>query len=281
MELGVLYERAVSSNVAVLFYAAPAGEPALGPVAFMHRPSAMDNPTAPLGHHWQDATHISFGVVTTGVYTRRVRLEASAFNGIEPDENRWNFDPIRINAYSTRLTINPDTNWSLTAGYGSIKEPEPLNPDALLHRVVGSAMYGRTLGMDGQWATTLVVGANKQEQWTSSALLESEAVLDQHNTVLGRTEWVQKSAADLLIPTANPEDLFNVGSFTLGYIRELARGRDVTLGLGAIGTVNFVPGAIESEYGSRTPLGMMVFLRLRPYHSPHTAAMGGMAPHSH
>jgi hypothetical protein len=88
MELGVLYERTIGRGAAMSLYAAPSGEPALGPVAFMHRPSAMDNPTAPLGHHWQDATHISFGVLTAGVFTRTVKLEASAFNGREPDEER-------------------------------------------------------------------------------------------------------------------------------------------------------------------------------------------------
>lgn len=283
MELAALYERAITANTALLFYAAPAGEPALGPVAFMHRTSAMDMPTAPLGHHWQDATHISFGVVTTGIYTRRVRLEASAFNGLEPDENRWNFDAIRINSYSSRLTLNPTANWSFTAGYGSIQEPEPLNQKALLHRVVGSAMHGTQLGEDGQWTTTAVFGANKEEAWTASGLLESEAVLDRHNTVLGRVEVVQKSAADLVLPAFNAERTFNVGSATLGYIRELARGRDVTIGLGATGTVNFVPSALESEYGSRTPLGLMVFLRLRPYHSSHRMQdMKGMTmPHQH
>jgi len=276
MELAALYERAITANTAFLIYAAPAGEPALGPVAFMHRPSAMDVPSAPLGHHWQDATHISFGVVTTGVYTRRVRLEASAFNGLEPDENRWDFDPIRINSYSTRLTINPTQSWSFTAGYGSISEREASNPNALLHRIVGSAMYGRKLSDDGQWATTFVFGANKKDAWTNSGLLESEAVLDRHNTVLGRMEFVQKTESDLVLPAFNVGRVFNVGSAMLGYIRELARGRDVTIGLGATGTVNVVPAAIESDYGSRTPLGFMVFLRLRPYHSPHMSSMSGM-----
>lgn len=282
MELGALYERAITSSTAVLLYASPAGEPALGPVAFMHRPSAMDVPSAPLSHHWQDATHISFGVITTGVYTRRLRLEASAFNGLEPDENRWDFDPIRINSYSTRLTVNPSANWSFTAGYGSISEPEPSNPDGLLHRVVGSAMYGRKLGEDGQWATTVVYGANKQDAWTGSGLLESEAVLDRHNTVLGRIEVIQKTASDLVLPAFSGDRVFNVGSAMAGYIRELARGRDVTIGLGATATVNYVPAAIESDYGSRTPLGLMVFLRLRPYHSPHSSSMSGMhQPHEH
>src|SRR6201986_3454430 len=44
-----------------LFYGAAAGEPALGPVAYIHRASAAELPMAPLAHHLQDSTHISFG----------------------------------------------------------------------------------------------------------------------------------------------------------------------------------------------------------------------------
>src|SRR2546426_11636353 len=88
---------------------APAGEPAVGPVAFPHRPSAAADPLAPISHHWQDGTHITFGVVTAGMFTRNVKLEASWFNGREPDENRTNFDYTgrRLDSYSARLTVNP------------------------------------------------------------------------------------------------------------------------------------------------------------------------------
>src|SRR5262249_33652192 len=141
MELGAIYERAISKRVAVELYAAPSGEPALGPVAFMHRPSAMDNPAAPLGHHWQDATHIAFGVITAGVFTHRLKLEGSVFNGREPDENRWDFDPIVLDSYSGRATFNPDSNWSFTAGYGFLKNPEALEPAVSLHRLTASALY--------------------------------------------------------------------------------------------------------------------------------------------
>jgi len=269
MELAALYQRAITSNVGVLVYAAPAGEPALGPVAFMHRPSAMDNLAAPLGHHWQDATHISFGVLTSGLYTRHVRLEASVFNGIAPDENRWDFDPIKINSYSTRLTLNPTMSWSVTAGYGMIADPEPGDPNLKIHRVVASAMHGKKLGDEAQWSSTLVYGANKAAAWSQSALFESEAVLSRSNTLYGRAELVQKSADDLTVASFSPDQLFNVGAATIGYIRELVRGRGMTIGFGGSGTVNFVPQGLHEAYGSRNPLGGMLFLRLRPYHSPH------------
>ena len=59
--------RPLPSGVALQLYGGLAGEPALGPVAFPHRPSAMPNPIAPIAHHWLDATHLTFGVVTAGL----------------------------------------------------------------------------------------------------------------------------------------------------------------------------------------------------------------------
>jgi hypothetical protein len=279
MELGATYERAITKHVGYELYAAPSGEPALGPVAFMHRPSAMDNPTAPLGHHWQDATHVSFGVLTAGLFTHQWKLEGSVFNGREPDENRWDFDPIRLDSYSGRATFNPDSNWSFTASYGYLKSPEALDPTESVHRIVGSAMYGAGIGSNGQWAASLIYGANKMPDHSSlsnSWLLESEAVFDPKNTVFGRLEWVQKSAAELVIDVPPfgfaPNREFNISAATLGYIREIAGFGGATIGLGASGTLDMVPSALKTVYGSRTPVGGLVFLRLRP-----TLKRGGMA----
>jgi hypothetical protein len=265
-ELAVVYERPIGAKVAVFVYAAPAGEPALGPVAFMHRPSAMDKPQAPLGHHWQDATHISFGVVTGGIFTRKVRLEFSSFNAHEPDESRWNFDPIELNSFSGRVTINPTANWSFTAGFGNLDNPERASPPESITRFVASALHGRALGAEGQWASAGIYGRNDHEgdDASHSVLLESEAVLDRSNTVFGRMEYVQKSAHDLQLSSFPSHRLFNVAAASVGYVRELKSGRDVTLGLGGEASVNVLPPELESTYGSRTPVGGMVFLRLRP-----------------
>jgi hypothetical protein len=281
MELAAAYDRPITDNLAFLVYAAPAGEPALGPVAFMHRPSAMDEPQAPLGHHWQDATHISFGVVTAGLFTRKVRLEASYFNAHEPDEQRWNFDPIQLNSFSGRLTVNPNANWSFTAGYGALDNPEREPVPEITTRAVVSALHGVTLGPAGQWASAFVLGRNKHghHDATTSALLETEAVLDDRNTVFSRFEYQQKTAHDLDLSTLPHEYPLTVSSLSAGYIRELVSGRGVTIGFGGRASVNFVPAELESAYGSRRPLGGMVFLRLRP--SLRTTAAGGAMPGMH
>ena len=273
MELAVLYERPIRDHIGLMLYAAPSGEPALGPVAFMHRPSAMDNPTAPLGHHWQDATHVSFGVFTAGLFTHDWKLEGSIFNGREPDEHRWNFDAIRFDSYSGRLSFNPTRTWALSAGYGYLKSMEALQPDEQTHRVTASAMHGAPIRGNGQWASTLVWGANTHSSNPSlshSVTLETEAILDRWNTLFGRAEYIQKTAEDLALdepPSSFPSSReFNIGSVSLGFIRELTRFSGATFGIGAMATLNVVPAALLSSYGSRTPIGSMIFLRLRPFH---------------
>jgi hypothetical protein len=293
MELGALYQRPLAKSLAWSIYAAPSGEPALGPVAFMHRPSAMDIPNAPIGHHWQDATHVSFGVLTTGIFTHTWQLEGSVFNGREPDEKRWDFDRIHLDSYSGRLTLNPNAHWSFSGAYGYLKSPEGLNPTESMHRITASAEHGTSLGSDGQMASTFIWAANKHSTMpglSNSLLLESEAILDKKNTLFGRTELVQKNAEELvvvnpvltskgvLLPGFPATQHFNVSTAQVGYIRELARTHWATVGLGAAGTLNFVPGALEPYYGSKTPVGTFIFLRLRPFHAPKKGMtdMGGM-----
>jgi len=282
MELGATYERAISKTLGFELYAAPSGEPALGPVAFMHRPSAMDNPTAPLGHHWQDATHVSFGVLTAGIFTHWWKLEGSVFNGREPDENRWDFDPIKLDSYTGRLTVNPDSNWALSAAYGYLESPEAHDPTQPVHRITASAMYGGPLGSAGEWTTSFVYGANKMPgvRLSNSVLLESEAILDHRNTVFGRLETLQKTADELVLDVSPfnfvPDREFGIGAATLGYIREIGGFSGATIGLGVSGTLNVVPSALIDAYGSRTPLGGLVFLRLRPTINAGGMAAGGM-----
>jgi hypothetical protein len=269
MEVAAMYERPVTRDIGLFAYAAPSGEPALGPVAFMHRPSAMDIPSAPIGHHWQDATHISFGVLTAGVFGSRWKLEGSAFNGREPDQYRWNLERMHFDSYSSRLTVNPSKAWSVSAGYGFIKEAEES-----IHRITASALHGRKLGEKGQWSSTVVWGANKEagSGLSHSLLAESEAVMDERNTVFGRAEWVQKTAHDIsfFTPSSVPSigETFPLSAITAGYVREVGRWSAASVGLGAMGTLNVVPETLRNTYGSRTPLGGMIFLRLRPISSP-------------
>ena len=172
MELAALYERAVARNLGFSLYLAPVGEPAVGPVAFPHRPSAADDPLAPISHHWQDGTHITFGVVTAGVFTYGVKLEGSWFNGREPDERRTGFDYAgrKLDSYSVRLTGNPGPRWSVSAWYAYLKSPEGLRPDESLHRIGVAALTTQALGERGTWSSALIYG--ELPDWDRPARVE-------------------------------------------------------------------------------------------------------------
>lgn len=274
VELAASFERAAGGaggarDLAVSLYLAPVGEPALGPAAYPHRPSAAADPLAPLAHHWQDATHISYGVITAGLFTRAARLEASWFNGREPDEDRSDFDYSgrRLDSYSGRLSVNPTARWSLSAWYGYLQSPEALHPEESLHRYGAAALHSRPLGARGAWASALIYGANDAVgggPMLPSVLLETNLDLDGTNTVFGRAEYVRKQAQDLAVTTAPPEQTYDVAAVSLGYLRAVWRAGGASLGMGALGTVSFVPASLASLYGRHTPVGAALYLRLRP-----------------
>jgi hypothetical protein len=266
MELALSYSHYFSDTWGVLLYAAPAGEPALGPVAFPHRVSAWYDPLAVLGHHWQDATHISFGVLTAGLLTPVAKLEVSWFNGREPDEHRYDLDLRTPDSYSVRLSANPTARVSTQVSYGYLESPEELEPDVSLHRLTASATYHAPFGERGFWATTAVFGRDVEGEHapTNAFLLESSLDLDGHHVVFGRAEYVRKTGHDLVLPEPLEEGLFDVGALVLGYVYNLGPFGPVRPGVGVRGAVNVVPGALEPFYGSRTPVGGMVYVRLAP-----------------
>src|SRR2546429_569994 len=270
MELAALYERPVARNLGLSLYFAPVGEPAVGPVAFPHRPSAADDPLAPISHHWQDGTHITFGVVTAGMFTRKVKLEVSWFNGREPDENRTNFDYTgrRLDSYSARLTVNPGPRWSLSTWYAYLKSPEVLHADESLHRIGAAALTTQPVGTGGRtWSSALIYGANAQigtGRLSSSVLVESTLDMDGTNSLFGRVEYVRKSAEEHVISAVPPTTHYNVGALALGYLRTLGTVAGLSAGVGVRGSVNFVPSSVNAVYGSRTPVGAAIYLRLQP-----------------
>src|SRR2546422_1263730 len=173
----------------------------------------------------------------------------------------------RLDSYSARLTVNPDPRWSVSAWYGYLKSPEVLHPDESLHRYGAAALTTQPFGRRGQWAGALIWGANDQigtGQPSHSVVLESTLELDETNALFGRAEYVQKSAQELEIASAPATAQYNVGALALGYLRTVGTVAGLATGLGARGSVNFVPSSLEGEYGGGTPVGLAVYIRLRP-----------------
>src|SRR6266511_1398556 len=254
---------------AYIYFGYP-GEPALGPPAFMHRPSAMDDPDAPIGHHWQDSTHITFGVATAGLVWRNIKVEGSVFTGREPDEDRYDFDRPRFDSYSGRLSWNPTRNLALQVSYGYIKSPEELHPETKIHRTTASAMYNLPLGHDTNWSNTFVWGQNNatEEGKTQSFLIESDYQRGR-NTVYFRWERVQKSGHELVLKPFDESEIFTVSGYSLGYVRDLSHGKGIDIGLGTQFTINDRPDSLDRYYGDDLGYAFEFFLRIRPSQHSH------------
>jgi hypothetical protein len=274
MELAAEYDHSLRGSLRWQLYAGLAGEPALGPIAFPHRLSARANPVAPIGHHWMDATHITFGVITAGIYDERWKAEASVFNGREPDDRRTGLDLGPLDSVSGRLSFMPSEQLALQLSAAHLEEAEdefPPEPRADVERLSASATYHRRVGT---WfsATTLAYGLNagleivpadKVRLVTHAAMLESSFGRVDRETWFGRIEIVGKPAHDLHAheyPTA----VFTVGKVQVGYERALGTWRSLVAGAGATAAVSLLPAELSSRYSGRVAPGFGVYLSLRP-----------------
>lgn len=265
-ELSVSYAQALSKKSDVFVYLAYPGEPALGPVAFMHRPSALDDPNAPLSHHWIDATHVTFGVATAGFRYGNWKLEGSSFTGREPDEHRYNFDQPRFDSWSARLSFNPSRNWALQVSHGFIKSPELLHPDEDVARTTASALYSRPLANGSLLNVALVWGENKTAGHDGEHAVLAEASWRCNRlAVHGRYEWVQKSTEELSLDalTYGHDAVFPVQASTAGLSYDLLQLGQTRLAAGAQFTFYHADNRLNNLYG-KNPLALEAWLRLYP-----------------
>jgi hypothetical protein len=265
-ELSVSYSQALSKKVDVFAYVGYPGEPALGPVAFMHRPSALDNPDAPLSHHWVDATHITFGVATLGIRYNNFKIEGSSFTGREPDENRYSFDKPLFNSWSSRLSYNPSENWALQVSHGLIKSPELLHPQEDIHRTSASAIYSQPISGNGTFNATAIWGLNKTKGHDGENAFLAEASWRKGKLALhSRYEFTQKSAEELSLDERDfsHDAVFPVNAFTVGFNYDVLRFGQTRLAGGSQFTIYNADKRLNILYG-KNPMAIEVYLRLYP-----------------
>ena len=264
MELAATYSIPIRDHDSLFIYLGLPGEPALGPPTFMHRFSGMDNPQAPITHHWLDSTHITFGVATLGyIWNNKVKLEGSLFTGREPDQDRWDIETPKMDSQSIRLQINPTDDWSFQASYGHINSPEQLAPDMDVDRLTLSVTYNRPFGHNNNWQTTLAFGRNNNEpgHTLDAFLVESAVRLHNIHTFFTRFEHVAK---DELFPDTSPQagEIFHVSKLSVGYIYDFATYKGLKFGLGALGSLHFLPSDLDNVY-SDDPASFMLFARIK------------------
>jgi hypothetical protein len=275
MELAALYDLRLGEKALLSFYAAPVGDPAMGPSAYAHRASAAENPVASLGHHLQDSTHIADDVVTGGLAFHNARIEFSGFHGREPDEFRWDNDSGAIDSWSTRLTVQPGQNWSAQYSFAHLASPEQLHPADDVQRMTASASYNRSF-TKGSWASTLVWGRNRtlqSGQITNGYLAESTLRFAEHNHVWTRIESADRTSELLLGKQAEPpgfeeQFLARIQAYTAGYDHDVPLVPRLSTALGAQVTFYGKPDFLTPIYGQH-PVGVILFIRVRPTGNAH------------
>lgn len=273
MELSGSYAWRLSDTDSVFLYAGWPGEPAFGPTAFMHRGAAMDNPEAPISHHWLDSTHIVFGVVTAGWVRGPLKLEASAFKGREPDEDRFDLEHPRLDSWAVRGTLNPTANWSLQASVADLTSPEGLEPDTDARKWSASAAYARPWGEAGGGVSATFAWGRKDpsdRDATDAWLAEAAFRPDDRWTLFSRAERIETDELDAHGGhgggghggSGHHGDIYDVSKLSLGAVRDFRVAENVKVGLGAAYAWSFVPEALEHAYGER-PSGAVAFVRLK------------------
>jgi hypothetical protein len=274
MELGALYDWSLSKQTLLSFYAAPVGDPAIGPTAYPHRASAMEDPVGTLGHHQEDSTHIAADVMTVGLTQGIARIEASGFHGREPNEHRWQVQQGAIDSWSTRLTLQPGEDWSGQYSYAFIHSPEQIFPQEDQRRMTASIMYSRPFSdrSKGNWTSSAIWGRTRSGSDNiiqNSYLFESLVRFATRNYAYTRIEDVDRTTELLLDeqpvpPGFEEEPAGRVQAYTLGYDRDFDLVPHLASALGAQVTTYTVGSRLEPAYGS-DPTGVTVFVRLRPF----------------
>jgi len=264
MEIAALYDHKLGEETVVSLYAAPVGDPALGPVAFPHRASASEDPLAPLGHHLEDSTHIADEVLTGGLTLHKLRIEASGFHGREPSENRWIISVGGLDSFSTRLTLAPTRDWSAQYSIGHLHSPEAQHPAEDVLRQTASISYHHTWRSNSLDALALW-GRNHTIDTPTNAngyLFEATDHLHDRHSIWTRLENVDRTT-DLLGAAAPIEEtvIGRVLAYTGGYAHHLYSNHWSVYELGAQATRYTTPTPLVSTYGNH-PVGFAAVLNV-------------------
>ena len=257
MELAARLDADVAPGVTAFLYGGPVGEPALGPSAFMMRRSARYNAEAPISHHWFDSTHITYGVATAGLSARHFQVEASAFRGREPDEERWGIETPKLDSWSVRASVSPSPNWAAQLSYGRLESPEVTHPGEDEGRFTASVHYSDArLSVTGAYSAKNRLPGPTLEAW----LLEANWNPAGGHNLFGRIERVEN---DELFDHDDPLHgrVFAVTKAAAGYAYRIPLGGPFALALGGSVAVYDKPRLLDAAYG-RNPVSHTLFAKL-------------------
>jgi hypothetical protein len=243
---------------------APRGESTEGPIAFMHRPTGMVNPDAPLGHHiGQDVGHITSTVFAGALRLGSGELELSAFHGEEPEPTKVDLPFGAPNSLAARFIQQFTPRFYAMISASDVRDPERDTPDIhSIHRFSASAYNQFTIaGMSLHNALIYGLVTNYDHAPSLSSIAEEFWLQGHGPNVWGRIEVLERTPNELLLKGfARPDQGRWVTAATLGYTHDIAQLFGVKLGIGASVTRDFLPDGYRSSYGGNPYTGRL-FLR--------------------
>jgi hypothetical protein len=248
----------------------------------MHRASAAADPIAPIGHHWQDATHVSYGVAGIGYRRGPASVEMTAFNARESDyESPWpDFSHGQLDSFAGRVSWAPSP-LAISAWWGYLASHDPIAPEMQMHRYGASTSLERPGIRGGRWASMVVWGMNVHHHdgsshlllhgdpdasphvRSSSVLLESTLGIGARLALFGRVERVLKNGEELGFFGGDLMALHDIRTLSFGARRDVAALPQALFSLGARGSVSFLPSSLELAYGTRRPTGLDLYVQAR------------------
>lgn len=249
-----------SENQKLTFLFAPRGAAAVGPVPYMHRPSAEGNPDSPLGHNLQDGFHDVSTVFGVGFRSRRTFIEATRFSG---KAVKWPLPLHHSDSFGVRVTQGIDDHTDVGASYADVLTPDDAG-GAQHERFVSAWIASNYITSRGTLKSSIIWGQLRSSGHASQNSFLAEAVLQRRfDNIFGRAEILQITPEQLsLVQFPGSERLRWVKAVTLGYERALLKRGYFSLFAGGSLTKDFVPRSFERDYGPRLG-GAKIFLRLR------------------
>lgn len=263
MEMSARTDVAIGIDRHLFVYGGLPAEPALGPSAFMHRGSARFDPEAPITHHWFDSTHIAWGVVTAGYAAPHWQVEASAFKGREPDENRYNIETPKLDSWAVRATWTPSRAWSSEISYGDLHSPEALAPQQNEHRLIASTSYSaHGLDVTAAYSRKSIEPGRVLPAW----LAEATYAITTRHAVFGRFENVRNDELfdrDEQLGRDPPllGEPFRISKVTAGYAFTMPLPHSLAVALGTAVSAYGKSARLDEAYG-RHPHSLTLFAKL-------------------
>jgi hypothetical protein len=244
----------------------PRSEATDGPIPFMHRPTGMMNPDAPLGHHiGQDVSHITSTVIGASLKLGDTRIEASTFHGAEPEPTKVDL-PIGVpDSGAIRLIEQFSQTFMAMGSFAYVNDPETHDPDIPFVLRFGASGYNRVrLSESWSFYNSLIYGGITRYDHASllNSVTEEFWFSGGAPNIWGRIEAVQRTPDELQISGASDRNAGRwVGALSLGYTHNFLNVAGLQVGAGGSVTKNILPDEYQASYGGN-PWSGRIFVQV-------------------